>query len=259
MKRLWLILIGITLFSNVQAQEKTKQRVTFGLRAGINFSDIVSSNQDDLPLSVFSHSDDYKSKIGGRIGIVADIDHHLYVQPGLYYSYKRIYNHYFGYQTVENIEVSEMYTLQYLELPILISYHLPIGKNSLNFSAGPYFGYGLQGKITMQEKYYNKTTNTSLDINGTTHYFKDNQTSLYATDNQTGYTEKIETNNYAAANRFDFGVSVAVGFEISKFYIGVGYDIGIYNTGAQKFWDAAGMKKYKQHNMNFQATVGYNF
>jgi len=102
---------------------QVEQRVTWGVRAGMNFSSVT----------------DMDSKIGFKAGVSADIAivQSFYVSTGLYYSMQ-------GHDGKGEFVKSA--AAGYLNLPIYASYRLNFAETSqLQINFGPYLAYGLHG------------------------------------------------------------------------------------------------------------------
>jgi hypothetical protein len=119
-----LFALAATAFSlTSKAQDKT----TFGVRAGVNFTNI---NGDDL---------DNKLKAGFNIGVNAEIPiaSEFYLQPGLLFSTK-------GAKFADD---EGKLNLSYIEVPINFLYKPTLGDGKLLLGFGPYVGFGIGGKV----------------------------------------------------------------------------------------------------------------
>jgi len=112
---------------------KKKSSVSFGIRAGVNFSHtyatyrIYDKNPYNLGL-VGSGSGNYNDVVAGQVGFVVDfpVNDWFHIQPGLMYIAKGMND--------EKMTYSGDYNFN-LELPFLLSFKLAI----LRLNAGPYF------------------------------------------------------------------------------------------------------------------------
>lgn len=117
-----VILMAILSLSTMAASAQ----LSFTARAGANVSGVENSNA--------------QMKIGWKAGVGMDYAFNKWfsVRPMLYYSAK-------GYTHGKNslgFSADEVYKLNYLELPLLASFHLGLGTNtSLVANAGPYISY----------------------------------------------------------------------------------------------------------------------
>ncbi len=109
----------------------------------------------------------------------------------------------------------------YLKLPILASYRINLsGENiRLHINAGPYVAYGLGGKID-------------------------------------DGTSKVDTFGDDGLKRFDAGLSVGLGVNFNKFYVGGGYDFGLANIVDKDYF---GGNDAKMKSQNWNITVGFTF
>lgn len=202
-----LIAIALLLSINVNAQEKP---LTFGVKAGAN-------------LSNFSGDDDSDAKFGFNAGVTVDyaLTSNVYLLSGLEFTTKGAK---YKYQILSN-EVKVTANPMYLQLPVHIGYKLAIAENTnIVFHGGPYFAYGLGGKIKAKDNI--KGSGIEISDKGGTNFFGSDR-----------------------GKRFDFGLGFGAGVEFGKIGVGLGYDFGltkIYNNVNNK-------------NMNAYLTVGYKF
>lgn len=173
--------------------EKADRGITFGIRAGLNLSNMKISNGED------SSSPD--SKAGFNVGISMDIPmlQSLYLQTGLYYTtkgakYEESEDDYYKYKETLNPS--------YLEIPIMASYRYDFNDAAqLQVNFGPYFAYGLAGKYKETYTGYDETEEEKEDLFGKDKYL----------------------------NRFDAGLGIGAGFTYNKFFIGLNYQFGLAN------------------------------
>ena len=118
-------------------------QATFGLRAGLNVADVSFSGIEDDEFF-----DDFKEpRLGLVAGVMADVplSPQLSFHPEVLYSQK-------GFKLDIEIEVqasqgtgegSLTYQLDYLEVPLLLAYRIPVGQNGLTvgLEAGPTVAY----------------------------------------------------------------------------------------------------------------------
>ena len=122
--------------------------------------------------------------------------------------------------------------LYYGELPVSLTYNVPMGTGKLFFGAGPSVGYGLFGK--------SKVTSTDP--------FNPGQKETQSFD-----AFKKEEDGGAGYKRFDFSANAIAGFQWkSGFYVNAGYLLGFSNI-----IDAEDGQSYK--NRSLQLSVGYFF
>ncbi len=133
------------------------------------------------------------TRTGWHVGVVVDFPllESLYIQSGLYYTAKGCKD--------ESEGVKETYKPSYLEIPILASYRYNFSDAAqLQVNFGPYFAYGLGGKVKFEYRGETKEYD----------FFGDEDDDSYG------------------AKRFDFGLQVGVGLTIAKHYfVGGGYEL----------------------------------
>lgn len=125
-------LITILAFT-VQAQQKsTRKKITFGVRAGVNFQNVTWDHIDGEGI-------DTKLKTGFHAGVNAEIPvgADFYVQPGILFSNK-------GAKIKQTDAKINTY---YVEVPINFVYKPELGKGNLLLGVGPYIGIGLAGNV----------------------------------------------------------------------------------------------------------------
>lgn len=121
-------------------------------------------------------------------------------------------------------------TLNYLELPVLVQYTVPLNKMNLFFAAGPSLGYGISGKIKLT------TTGT---VEGQP---------VNTTDKINAF--KSEDKDGAGMKRFDISANAIAGLEFENgMFVHAGY-LGSLKSITEE-------SKYK--NYGFQLTLGYFF
>lgn len=204
-KNILMILAVLAMCTNAEAQSlwdksKPDHNFTFGLRAGMNFA----STDMDYATS---------TRMGFHGGVTVDwnIVKSLSVSSGLSYVNK-------GFKS--SFGKGEA---GYLQVPLMLSYRIETPtKVSFQFNVGPYFAWGVNGKVRYSP--YDET---------------------FAYDyNQKTFGKK------GFFKHFDSGLTAGAYIVISHALFGVSYEYG--------FADIA--KVYgKFHNRNVCATLGYNF
>ena len=132
-----LLIAGFLIFSI----STFAQTLSYGIKAGVNFSEITSSGSG---ASVSS-----QNLTGFHAGVIVDLGLGAFsLQPGLFYTTKG------GKNTATETEFgftgtgSSKTTLNYLELPVNLLYKIPAIDGKIFLGAGPYIGYGLSGRLT---------------------------------------------------------------------------------------------------------------
>ena len=112
----------------------------FGVKAGVNFSNMTVDNSDDRTLKTGFHAGAF-----GRMGI----SEFFSLQPELLYSTKGFTNAY----DVALAEGEAKFNLNYIEIPVNVVYHLA---EDFSFQLGPYVGYLASANVS--------TSNSILDF-----------------------------------------------------------------------------------------------
>ena len=158
--------------------------------------------------------DDMDSKIGYNVGVTVDyaFTENWYLLTGLELTAKGAEFDKAGYK----LDLNPLF----LQLPIHAAYKFPIGENlKIVVNAGPYVAYGLGGKFKIDD------------------------------DGDKEEYEFFGREKKGIWNRFDFGIGLGGGPEISKFKVGIGYDFGLTNIA----------NNGKIKTKNGYLTVGYRF
>ena len=265
MKKLFVIfLLFACSITMLMAQGQGTFRA--GLRIGPNFSTLygIESDGQKIP-TLFSSAEKYKMKPGVRAGFVFDIGltDVVSIQPAIYYSLQR-WGSKGQFELEENIvlKTEEVLSMQLIQIPVLVNFRMAFKndyRKAFVFGVGPYFSVSMVGQDVMDGKFINTVTGESLDIRGKANFYKNEEICYYVTQkNGQVVTYKTDFDSHPF-RRCDFGFTLAAGFELNKFYIGVGVDLGVINSANAKEWEEAGVKGYRQRNLNLQATVGYYF
>lgn len=238
-----------------------------GLRIGPNFSTLYAVESDGAKIpTLFSASEKYKMKPGVRAGFVFDIGltDVISIQPAIYYSLQRwgSKGQFVADDTIHVLQTEETMSMQLIQIPVLVNFRIAFKndyRKAFVLGVGPYFSVAMVGRDLLDGLYINNNTGESLDIRGTANFYKNEKICYYVTQ-KNGQVDTYTTNFDAHPfRRCDFGFTLAAGFELNKFYIGVGVDLGVINSANAKEWEEAGVRGYSQRNLNLQATVGYYF
>lgn len=210
--------------SSFFSTEKADGGVTFGIRAGVNFAKITASDND-------GNSFTPDSRTSFHVGVIADIPlmESLYVQTGLFLQNK-------GYkyeESREDYKSEETAKPMYLEIPVLASYRYNFSDAlQLQVNFGPYFGYGIGGKVKNEWSGYGYSDEEEVD------FFGDND------DDDTAHHK-----------RFNCGLQIGAGVTLSDhYYLGFAYQFGLTNI-----YDTRSGSDYKEKDKNWMISLGYNF
>ncbi len=195
------------------------------VRYGVQATGTLSGASTDAPASV-----DKQMKGGFGIGVVSEIglSKQLSLRPSLNFlqkgnSFKSVPTG-FGHSDLNT-------TLNYVEVPVLVQYRVPLHNASLFFAAGPSVGYGVSGKV--------KITSTTK-VEGQT------QTRVDKID-----AFKSEAKGGAGLDRLDFSANALAGVEFKNgLFVNAGYLQSLKSI-------ANGDGKYKNNGIHL--TLGYWF
>ena len=189
---------------------KTSVAVSWGVRLGMNVSKMRFSGEGE---------EDYKGKVGFQLGAACNFAVSrrlpLYLESGLYLINK-------GGKLKED-GYKDKYKLWYLEIPVLMSYHIEIKDFSVQPFFGLYYALGIGGK----NKFEYEGEKEDYDVFGKT------------------------DGEYNGLKRSDFGFRMGCGVEYSNLYLSLGYDAGL--TNISQYDDE------KCKNGSFLISLGYNF
>lgn len=296
------------------------RRISFGFSAGYVYpmvSASSSSSQTYSPINYNQPNDlgkaDYSSSGGFNIGAFVDIRlyKNLYMNVGLDFIYYKFKNHTEGvfkdfklpsesstYYLRGDMTASftENYTSMFLDVPVLVSYRLPVTKTGhFKFNLGPVLSVGLSQKMKFSGnldsdfmREYQKGPDgsyTNIPVGNENDYVHMHQ--IYNSDfnmySSTGTVEK-ETSYYvsnsikikeevdgtaAPYNRINFGLRFGVGYEWMGIGLNVSYQWMVTNMGNKNFWDGRRwnvfkqsdqlMRGYSQHNNMLMIDLSYTF
>ncbi|SFW87867.1 porin family protein [Chitinophaga sancti] len=180
-----------------------KGQVSLGLNVGINqswmqFQDPAGhSGKGNKPLTRFN----------AELQVVVPLVERLYLVPGVRYITK-------GTNLTAGVdgEYTRRLEVRYLEIPLNLTYKVPVSFGWLTIGAGPYAAYGLNGNNRMQV--YN-----AGNIVSTTNY-------------EVGFSSNPNKGIYPGTrlNRWDVGAQATVGIEFNSLLtLGLHYSRGIRN------------------------------
>ncbi|WP_321517329.1 porin family protein [uncultured Bacteroides sp.] len=211
MKKLFLtvaILLGCNMLSMAQNYQTTDSKVSWNVKAGMNISNWTGDG-----------SDGSKAKVGFKVGAGMEyaLDNTWSLQPSLFLTSKGAK----GGDGDTKATINQVY----LELPVNLQARVPVAdKTNILFAAGPYFAYGVGGKIS---------GGASID----------------------GVDYSVSTNTFGKNRfkRFDAGLGLGVSLEMSKVIVGLEGQLGLTKIGDGIMSDGS------PKNINFGVTVGYKF
>jgi len=224
-KVLMLALAAATISLTSKAQSKAGDATTtFGIRAGVNFTNVTGKDQAGNDLS------NDKLKTGFNIGVNAEIPiaPDFYIQPGLLFSTK-------GAKIKNGSSSDYKVNLSYLELPVNLLFKPELGTGKLLIGFGPYIAYAIGGKV---KGYNNKDQDITFDKSVTA-------------------TEYLNVGNpYGLLKRFDAGGNFLLGYETSsKISIQFNGQLGMTKINPEIEGVSNDHTKYK--NLGVGVSLGY--
>lgn len=225
MKKITALIIFAILSVPVFAQ------VRIGIKGGINFANITSTNNGETSSSNVLPS----FNAGGYLDL--PLAKNITLQPGLMLEGKGEKINY------TNSTVNTDYTLKvnpiYLEIPVNLVGKLPLGENSyLLLGVGPYAAFGIAGKVKGDGTLLGVSASSTSDIKW------DDDTPLNSGDKNQGY-DKLK--------RFDYGANFMAGFELGNVMLTANYGLGLAKVPSGS--DNDSNDKYK--NRVFGISLGF--
>lgn len=200
-----ILAIGTLFMANAQEEAApTPNRFGFGVRMGFGLSTLSGEGYFDDTDPIFNLN------VGAAVmyGLSPKVD----LETGLYYTKK-------GFYAEPSPDYEVTCNLYYLEIPVMVGYKWEVSDPlKINFMAGPYVAYGVNGKTKtkLSNVVYNTTTNEPAENNES--------------------EKTINTDSFEDGfNRFDSGVKASINFTIKKdFLLGVTYEHGFANVSDTK-------------------------
>lgn len=214
-----------------RGQSEQKQ-FRVGIELGGNMSSMKpSSDYEKLIKAVYGDTYKNTSGIGFQGGVYGDfnINEMFFLEGGLYIMQKPFKEAYSGLDFNTGLPSASEVTSSpiYVQVPILFGVNFSVSDNfSINVKAGPYFAYGISGKIEDHQ-----VTTLGIQKIDTT----------------------ISTNYFDSHEGLDLGLRAGAGVEFSNFTLGLFMDYGLLNT----LKDATGTLSTK--NFSLGLNVGYKF
>lgn len=190
--------------------------VTIGARLGWNFASMAGKG-----------SNLYDGRKGIAFGAEVDVNliKSFSINTGLYFSMKGASREYEELvDDINGVKTKDMYTVNFLEIPVYASYHLRFAPDSdLQIFAGPYFGYGIYGKYSSKHRGHEGYDEGKVNVFG---------------KNNEGF------------KRWQAGIGLGASYTFSDRYV----------VGMQYQWGVSDVGELMDNQWNlFQLSVGYNF
>lgn len=146
----FIFLSLLSYFASAQSTTVSSERLSFGIRAGIDFQNL---NGKDAAGNSLKNDLAVRYDVGANVAIPIAPD--FYIQPGLLFRTKGAKVDWgFG---------SGAINLYYLELPIHLLYKPLLGTGRLILGFGPYLAYGIGGKTSYGGTSYDVTFENTND------------------------------------------------------------------------------------------------
>jgi hypothetical protein len=170
---------------------------TFGVKAGLNLSNIVMKDNTDR------YDDDFNMKPGFHLGGTVEfpINKTFTFEPGLLLSTKGVKETY----SESGYDYSNTLNLYYLDIPLTGKAYFNVGSIKIYGAFGPYLAIGLSGKSKTQETGFSDQTHTIS----------------WGSDSENDDLKRL-----------DLGLIFGAGVEISSFEIGLAYNLGLKNISS---------------------------
>ena len=294
---------------------KKEKDVVIGFVGGMNMSNFKYKYSGSFVGSVLNYGYDdsekpkYQSEMGYNLGATLDVKlvNNFFLKTGLVYSHHKVSNKFNKSYYIEDVYYDgedfgiyfgdiydiyeENYSLNYLNIPVLASYRLPLTKDkrlNVQFNAGFNVGLGLSGKLNYSG--YNTSepdlnpNNYSLDFYDYyndefvydfihRHTYYDGYVDLFSGKGSYDYeyvsgstgSENINCEN--PYKRLNLGLNFGFDVEFAGINLGFSYILGLNNYANESFWKSKraqiteyagnGVTNYKQRTNSFNITLGY--
>ena len=221
-----MVCLFVCLNMSVSAQTSSFR---YGFKAGLNLS-----------TALVEEARSCKLKPGFHVGPTVEysLSQRFYIQSGLLLSMKgsKIEALNSGNYIGGEPNFTHTFNQFYLELPLYGTYKASISRNiDIALGVGPYFGYGMGGKI--KRIWADEETETKWDT------FKDGV-----------FDESRDWLRGESLKKMDFGVGIKVDLEYDKYVFGIGFGSSIIDI-AEKH----GYQGFQYRNFNINVSMGYKF
>ena len=247
--KLILAALMVATFASAQVQ--------WGLRAGLNLSHLSDDDKYDYWYAdIDDETIEHKSKPGLSIGVSAYVPTNNFfgIETGLYFQQlgERIegkkyekderYDEEWGYEEKYKIK------LNYLQVPILASYKLPVNVD-WKLQAGPYLAVAVSGKVKEEWDYYEERDS-----------YSEHEEEEYEIFDDDFINRKLEGDYNYESHRFDFGWQLGSSLALKKFVIGVHYQLGMVSVAKfSAIHDRDFTGDWKVKNRCLHISFGINF
>ena len=301
---------------NISKKVIEGRNISFGITGGITYPIIAAAAGGTFMGSAVNYSygnssetANYQSYPGLSLGAFADIRlyRNLFLIAGVdytRYTYGNIFSSYaerdvatsmpdYYFRGMIQDQYTEKYTFNLIDIPILLSYRIPITNAShLQFNIGPVISCGISSTLDLNGssdgvnlKAYVISNHQKTDIpkdgveakprhvtsvGGIDLYRK---TANYTVTYREGNNEKLDQSTNVEAepfHRMNLGARIGVAYELHGIKLSIEYNNMLSNMANSKYWESNRwmifdqpadviMSGYKQHNHTLQLKLGYTF
>ena len=222
-KNLFLTVLAIVcLITLLQAQDPA--RITFGIRAGVNFQNFNGKDSDGDKLE-----NDMIVGFHAGINVELPIAPDFVLQPGLLFSTK-------GTEITEELGTAKI-AVSYIELPVNFIFKPVLGNGRLLLGFGPYVAYGIGGTA--------ESSIAGIDFEQDIKFENDLSASQFLDDDF--YLRPFDVGaNLLAGYEFAFGISFQLNAQLGLLKVNPDYDGNSDDDTSVK-------------NTGFGFSVGYRF
>ena len=211
MKKVMLIGTIVFLSTHLNAQ------ISFGVQAGGNLANVKISDTQ----SGATTAEKTKSKFGFLVGVVAEIPiaSSLSFRPELNFIQKGFKQNENQSQSGVTSSSNNTATLNFIEIPLNVVYHLSVGNGNVFFGIGPVVGYGISGKYSYTSTYSYPGQPTQTQSESRNIKFDGKKTADLISGDKDSHLKAL-----------DFGGNVLAGYKMSNgLYLNAGYTLGFSN------------------------------
>ena len=262
MKKLALLFTLICFLSAVQAQEEV-ERAQLSARIGLSGTTMLIPHSTISAQNAFGYGASEQLKLGVSGGLIVDVHlkNKLFLQTGVMYGWHRFHQVQTAIYDQEgshySIASENLYKMHCVKIPLMLYYHSSLESNHFVAGAGLFANVALGGKITYDASAVvtnPKDEKINYVASGQFDPFMNDAKYLYYHIANDDYVNKYRLYKGNILNRFNMGVAGEVGYQISRFYVGVHADFGLLNMISKDFVG----DNYMERFFSFQVMVGYN-
>ena len=262
MKKIAILFCCLIMLMGAKAQENNS-KFEASVRAGLIGSGLTIPKATFQNESEFGYNATQSMKPGALAGLVFDFQlvNQCYLQTGILYSWQRfgqVQNARYtdSLNTDYSIASQNLITMHRVKVPLMVNYRFSTESNHFVVGAGVYLDCAAGGNLTYDASAVltpEGLAQQSYMMNGSFDPYKNDVKKIYYHEASDNYISSYKISDGNILNRVDFGASLELGYQISKFYVGVHADLGLLNSMNQNFTQHT----YIQRNLNIQLMLGY--